>query len=299
MRKHFFHFNSVRLAFREGSPLGCSGSRSFRENIFPIVLLCILVLITLSSSEWFRLKLIQHELGKKDYIAAEEASAGLLRKRRVSESLNRPSANRILASWNRSIEGMIDDIQKDWINSRSFFIVRQRILDEIAPRIDRIQSILDTDLLDELNGFRRWNRLLSSVAPYPAQRAFLENDINLESGFLSFGYSGGVALDYNLRSIGANLGSRKPIVGICLRRWAEQTRVKPENLCLWTADDNRVYSRYIGQITFSNKPRAMFLDHLDIRCQYLKVHCDFKDDKFTYAEDLKSLIEVHGPPDFS
>jgi hypothetical protein len=218
---------------------------------------------------------------------------------KVSKSLGKDSANKILTFWNRSIEGMTGGIQKDWINLRSFFIVRQSILDEIIPRIDRIQSILGPDLLRELNGFSRWNRLISTIAPYSAERAFLENDFNPESGFLSFGYSGGVALDYNLRSIGANLGNKKLIVAICLRRWADQTRVKPENLSLWTSDDNRVYSRYIGQITFSNKARAMFLDHLDITCQYLKVHCDFKDDKYTYAEDLKSLIEVHGPTVFN
>jgi hypothetical protein len=47
------------------------------------------------------------------------------------------------------------------------------------------------------------------------------------------------------------------------------------------------------------EPKPLLLDHPDFSCQYLKIHCDFKGDKYTFAEDFESIIKIYGPPDFS
>jgi hypothetical protein len=109
-----------------------------------------------------------------------------------------------------------------------------------------------------------------------------------------------IALDRNLRSIGVNFGSKRPVVGIRLRRSPRSIRVKPENLSLWISDNNQVYNQYTGRMSFSNETQALILDHLDFSCQYWKIHCDFKDYKYTFSwMDIETMIETYGPPDFS
>jgi hypothetical protein len=149
-----------------------------------------------------------------------------------------------------------------------------------------------------LKAIQKYNRLISAVVPYSAETGVVHNDINLECGSVIFGDTGGVALDYNANSIGANLGCRKSVITIRLRNRAEKTRVRPENLSLWISDNNKLYRRYGGKIKFSKEIKAITLDHLDFTCQYLKIHCDLNDARFTFSEDCKNILEIYGPPNF-
>ncbi len=276
-----------------------------RKGTYLFVLICIVLIsgLELYSTEWARLKLIQYYLDRKNYEIAEEIGMKVIRKRSLAGPLTRKIVEKIGVKWDNAmtlfIEKEVTLAQDEWNSSRSFFAIKRTLLDKLDFRYKTFQALFQPTLLKELNSYKRFNKLVSNLMPYSVETGYLENDIIPELGALSFNCSGGVALDYNLRSIGANLGVKKSVAAIRLRRSAEETRVAPENLSLWISDDNKRYSRYTGKIIFTNGNRSITLDTLNISCQYVKIHCNFKDDKFTLAEDFKSILEIYGPPDFS
>ena len=273
------------------------------KYLFAIVVLSIF-LITLLSTEPIRLSLLQYRLSKGSYVAAEEESIKVMRKRHLLGKLDNEFVKRALDLWNISMMGMMDNEianhKKLWDGSKSFFIFQRGFLGtELAPRFQRIRMLVQPNLIEESTPWKRYQRLASSIKPYSAEVGFAEHDTHPEFQPLSFGQSGGVALDYNLRSIGVNLGMKKPVVAVRLRHWANTTRVRTENLGLWLSDDNKFYRKYNGKIEFSNEAQSITLDRLEVSCQYLKISCNIKDDQYTLAEDFKNILEIHGPPDFS
>jgi hypothetical protein len=274
-----------------------------RKGIYILVLIGIVILsgLELYSTEWARLKLMQYYLNRKDFAMATETGTKIIRKRSFSREYDRGSLKRICQQWDNVMTPLVEKeiaaVHKSWNSSRGLFVLNRSIFVEIPSKFERIRIYLAPGLLEELNAWKRYHRFLQNTK-YTIDVGFVDNDVKPETGQLIFSNSGGFALDYNFRSIGANLGNKKRVLGIRLRRWAEETRVRSENLSLWISEDNKLYSRYVGRVTFSNEKKATLLDHLDFTCQYLKVHCDFKDDKYTLAENYKDILEIYGPPDF-
>ncbi|MGA2462844.1 MAG: hypothetical protein ABSH06_00630 [Thermodesulfobacteriota bacterium] len=247
---------------------------------------------------------MEYYLIKENYKSAIKMGNKIINKRKVTGALNeeftKKRVQQIEIAYAQKIQKEIVLAQNEWLSSRNLFKTHQIIFNSIIPLSENYRSLSGPILHKESNLWNQTHRLVASTKPYPAETGYLDNDLNPEPGALIFGYSaGGWALDYNLRSIGANLGSKKSVAAIRLRRWGEETRVRSENLSLWISDDNKLYRRYDGKISFPNEGFAMLLDHLDFSCQYLKIHCDFKDDRYTFAEDFKKIIETYGPPDFS
>ncbi len=271
--------------------------------LFFVLLLVIPVLLTLYSSESVRFQLMEYYLSKGDYTRAIKIGTKIVNKRKatgaLTEEFTKKGLEQIEIAYAQKISQEIVLAQNEWLSSRSFFKTYHVVLNWIIPLLENYQSLSGPIQHEESNLRNQTDKLLSSMKPYSAETGYLDNDFNTESGVLTFGYSGGWALDYNLRSIGANLGSKKSVVAIRLQRGADETRIKPKNLSLWISDDNKLYRRYDGEISFSNEGRTMLLDHLNFSCQYLKIHCDFKDDKYTFAEDFKKIIETSGPLDFN
>ncbi len=269
-----------------------------------VFLVCALLLsfLTLYSMEWVRLRIMDYCLSKSNYEKAEEIGAKIVRKRALKGPLGRKFIETTGAKYANALRLLIEKerarARKEWNSSRLFFTIDRTTLEGLALRCQRFQALLQSTPLAELNGWGNCNKLDSSPVPYSVETGYLENDVTQESGVISFGTKGGFALDYNFRSIGVDLGSKKPVAAIRLRHYADETRVKPENLSLWISDDNKLFRRYTEKIVFSREAHAILLDNLDFSSRYFKIHCDFKDDRYTFAEDFKNILEVYGPPDF-
>ena len=212
--------------------------------MFFVLPLVILSVLTLYSSESVRFYLMEYYLNTEDYTSAIEMGTKIINKRKVTGSLNKEFIKRmgesIEIAYTQKIVQEMAFAQKEWENSRNFFKTNQIILDRIIPFLENQRTLLEPFLQKESNIWNQTYKLLSSMKPYAAETGYLENDFKPESGALTFGYSGGWALDYNLRSIGANLGSKKSVVAIRLRRVAEKTRVKPDNLSIWISNDSKL-----------------------------------------------------------
>jgi hypothetical protein len=271
-----------------------------RKGIYILVLICALIILglELSSTEKVRFKLMEYYFNRKNNKLAVEIGMKIVRKRSLTGPVDSEFKKAMGVKWRNAMTLLIEKevtlVQEEWNSYRTFFNINS----EITSRFERIRTFLAPSLPEGLNIARRYYKLVASMNPYSFEVGFLENDVNPEFGALGFNCSGGVALDCNLRSIGGNLGIKKSVAAIRLQRGVDETRVRPENLSVWISDDNKVYRRYTGSVSFSNETRATLLDHLDFSCQFLKIHCDFKDDKYTLAEDFKRILEIYGPPDF-
>jgi hypothetical protein len=262
--------------------------------LFIVTVFCLSVY----SSEWVR----EYYLNNDDHDLALEKGIKSIRKETILGKSNNESMNRTYVNLDDHlaviVERQIAFAKNQWNEFRNFFAY-ENILGGIDTLFDKIRFIIGNHLVDGFHSWKNYNNFCSSKMPYFSKFGFLDNDLSPALGTLdNFNYSGGFALDCRLRSIGANLGNKKPVVAIRLRRWNQETRVKPENLSIWISDDNKVFRKYSGKITFSNQSRAMTLDHLDIVGQFIKIHCDYKDDKFTFAENFNNVLEVYGPPFF-
>lgn len=246
---------------------------------------------------------MEHYFHNKYYDMAIDRGIQIIRKRAILRKSSNESMNRICEKWDNLMEVLVERhitfAKNQWNEFRTFFVYDEINFGGIETLFIRIRFIIGDYLVDAFHSWKNFNKFCNAKKPYVLQLGYIDNDLNPALGKLTnFNYSGGIALDYNLRSIGANLGSIKPIVAIRLRNIREETRVKPENLSLWISNDNKLYCKYSGKITFSNESRAMTLDHLDIVGQFLKIHCDYKDVKYTFEENFNNFLNIYGPPLF-
>jgi len=274
----------------------------FKRTFLLFLFISILFILTLSSSEWARCRLLEYYLNEEDYQSAMEVARKMIVKRKAINSLNENLIHRISTlletAYIKNTEHAIKCARERWETSKRFFDVIQIANEKIILPFKDYDVLSGHILLKDTNLWKQLEKLILSLKSYTFITGFSDNDVSPESGPLTFGHTGSVALDCRLRSIGANLGEKKPVAGIRLRRWQKETRVKPDNLSLWISDDNKSYRRYAGQIHFSTEDRAITIDRLDITCRFLKVHCDFKDDQYTFAENFKNILEIFGPPAF-
>ena len=244
---------------------------------------------------------MEYYFSNKYYDTAIDSGIKIIRKGTILGELDNESLNRICVKWHDPlavlVERQIAFAKNQWNEFRTFFAYDRTTFGGIDTLFDKIRFSLGAKILNEFPAWKRYVEYCESRKPYITRMGFSANDLNPADGALTnFDYTGGFALDYNFRSIGANLSSRKPIVAIRLRRWNQETRIKPENLSIWISNDNKVFRKYSGRITFANESQAMTLDHLLIVCQFIKIHCDFKDAKFTFAENFSNILSIYGPP---
>ena len=78
---------------------------------------------------------------------------------------------------------------------------------------------------------------------------------------------------------------------------SEPTRIKKGNLQLWVSNDNKEYSTYSGELTFTEKVegtnRVIILSDLDIYYKYLLITTSFRNGKGTFSNKLSNLIEIY------
>lgn len=268
-----------------------------------LIFLLTLFGLTLFSSEWIRLKVMEYFSINDNFFMATDMGIKILRKRTILRELNSKTEtkfiNRLDSSFASFLEENTDLLNKEWNASKVFVGFSRDNLNRINSLYDKMSYFRDPNILEEFISVKHYNLFVQSQKPYIAQTGYLENDLDPFIGRLSnFGYSGGFAIDYRLRSIGANLGSKKPVIAIRLRSGIEKTRVRPENLSLWTSNDNRLYLKHTGNILFFYDSQGITLNLLEITTQYLKIHCNWKDDKYTFANNLNSILSIYGPPYF-
>lgn len=130
---------------------------------------------------------------------------------------------------------------------------------------------------------------------YPVA-GYIEDDTDPATGFLN-AYSAAVAFDYDLRSVGVNLGTDdRTVTGLVLTGSTQYnasgvTRLEPSDLHVWMSADNASYQEVTGWsgtkdglvITLSGPP---------ITARYIKITQPYTDHAFTFANVMTSMIQV-------
>lgn len=260
------------------------------------------------STDWVQLQLIEYSFNNKWYDKAIHRKIAFIRKESVFGRYRFEFGNTINTDWDDLIAAIVDKqisfLGNQWNEYRIFFAYDKtnysydkNHFGGIDTLFEKIRFFLGPKLVNSFPAWKRYFEYCESRKPYIAHIGFSDNDLDPAQGVLTnFNYTGGFPLDRNSRSIGADLGGRKPVVAISLRSWNLETRVKPENITIWISDNNKTFQKYTGQITFSRGFRTMTLDHLDIVSQFIKLHCNYEDDKYTFTEDLNNMLQIYGPP---
>jgi hypothetical protein len=244
---------------------------------------------------------MEYYFNNKYYDMAVEKGRKIVRKRTILRTFGCESTNKLYIKWDSLmtaiVERQIAFATNQWNEHRTFFAYDNNLFGGIDTLFDNLRFSFGSELINEFSAWKRYKEYCETRKPYTTHIGFLDNDLDPAHGILTnFNYVGGFALDANFRSIGANLVCKKSVIAMRLRRWNQETRVKPKNLSIWISDDNKTFRRYAGQIRFSEEPRAITLDHLDIIGQFIKIHCDFRDNEFTFAEKLNNVLSIYGPP---
>jgi hypothetical protein len=271
-------------------------------NLLSSIILVILFSLIPPSSGIFRLKSMEQFSANNNFYMTTVMGLKILRKGMIlSESPDETQVNflnKLDNSFASFLERNMVLFYKEWSASKIFLGFSQKDLNRINSLYDEMKHYRNPDILEGLPVAKHYNLFIQSQKPYIAQTGCLENDVDPSIGRLNFDYSGEFALDYHLRSIGATLGSKKTVVKINLRSGDGKTRIRPINLSLWISNDNILYLKHNEYIVFSNDSQGITLYLPKITTQYLKVHCDFEDDNYTFVNNFKNILNIYGPPTF-
>ena len=127
---------------------------------------------------------------------------------------------------------------------------------------------------------------------------YVENDTDPGKGPINFSALGGFALDMNNHSLGADLGGNKKVAALRLHSLNATYRIKSENLSLWYSNDNETFYKYRGPATIYLNEKNILIDRIEITSRYLKIHCNYKDDRYTFAENFNTILKIYSPPYF-
>lgn len=239
---------------------------------------------------------------KENFFGATNIGIKILRKQNICEYDYKSQINilnKLDISFNSFLQKKRALFIKEWSVSKLLYEFNQQILKEMDSIFKQLPCFLSPRTLEELGSVRRYNSFVLTLKPYIIQTGYLQNDIDPSIGRISnFNYSGDFAFDYRLRSLGADLKSKKQVQAIRLRNNTEMSRVKPSNLSLWTSQDNIHYLKYDGNIIFSYDSRSITLYNLAIDAQYLKIHCNWEDYQYTFSNNFDSILSVYGPGAF-
>lgn len=122
-----------------------------------------------------------------------------------------------------------------------------------------------------------------------------ENDTDPATGQLGFGEIGGVAFDYNLRSIGLDLLADRLVSGLVLTGSTDfkgpTTRVEPGDLRVWVSQDNRSWTEQSGW-SGTKDGLTITLHGPSVTTRYVKITQPYADKAFTLAGYMQSFIHV-------
>jgi hypothetical protein len=190
----------------------------------------------------------------------------------------------------------IVSLAKEWDHSNSYKnyeINYSELLNIITPLIPYLypQNKYHQNILEAYNSLR-----LNEIAFDRA--GYVESDFYPEKGPIDFSGFGGFALDAHNRSVGVDLGEVKKVAALRLYTYAGKYRIGSANLSLWFSNDNKAFFKYQRKLSIYFGSNSILIDQVDIDSRYLKVNCNFKDANYTFAEDLRRILKVYGPPIF-
>ena len=142
------------------------------------------------------------------------------------------------------------------------------------------------------------NPNISEAKQYTGTVGYLDNDVNPSTGAIqNWGYSQAVALDYQYRSIGIDLGNVKTLNLVRLIEDTGPSRIKKSDLSLYTSPDNVHYTK-VDDWDFYKKDNVITLYNLSLTDRYVKIHGHFEDGNFSFSNtNLQNMVEVeHLPP---
>lgn len=204
--------------------------------------------------------------------------------------------NHIRTSIFNNLDAKLATLEKEWKRSKSYRDIetnRSRLRFYFDPLIPYLipQDKLQQNILSNYDFMKQTN-----IHSYKV--GYVEGDYYPETGSIDFDGKGGVALDYNSRSIGVDLGKVKSIVALRLNSWTEKYRIKSPNLSLWVSNDNKAFYPYCGKSYTYLDSNSIFVEGLDISSRYIKINCNLRDRNYTFAGDFKSIITIFAPPHF-
>lgn len=126
---------------------------------------------------------------------------------------------------------------------------------------------------------------------------FLANDSDPATGRISnFGLHQVLAMDYQRRSIGADLFDVTEISGIQVVDnnliGTAGNRVQPQDLRIWTSDTNLGDWQELTGWTGTKDGAAITVSGAAVSTRYVKVSHSFSDNAFTFANDQQRLLRV-------
>ncbi len=195
-----------------------------------------------------------------------------------------------------NLDANLATLEKEWETSKSYkdydaICFRLRFyFDPLIPYLipqDKYQQ----SILRNYDSAKSTNRQSYKVG-------YVEGDYYPEKGSIGFTGGGGIALDYNNRSIGADLEEAKNIVALRLNSWTDKYRIVSSNLSLWLSNDNKIFFKYPGNLNIYFNAKSILIDELDINSRYIKINCNLRDKNYTFAEDFKSILTIFAPPQF-
>lgn len=106
-----------------------------------------------------------------------------------------------------------------------------------------------------------------------------------------------IALDYNTRSIGLDLGVSRPVTGLLLRGDAtvsgsSTTRLDPSNVTIWASDTNTNDWTIVSGWSGTKSGLELSFTGPSINKRYVKVTHPFSDTGWTFANLIQEIISV-------
>ena len=123
---------------------------------------------------------------------------------------------------------------------------------------------------------------------------WLESDSDPATGRLAFGEVGGVAFDYNLRSIGLDLLAARQVSGLVLTAspdFKPTTRLEASDLRIWFSDDNATWTEQSGW-SGTKDGLTITMNGPAATTRYVKITQPYSDKAFTFAGYMQDFIHV-------
>lgn len=123
----------------------------------------------------------------------------------------------------------------------------------------------------------------------------LEHDTDPATGNLDFfGLSGEAALDYNYRSVGADMALPVEVSSLELVDDGQGNRVQSGDLKVWVSDTNASDWQELTDWTGVKNGQVITLSGTSVTTRYIKVSQSYGDTSYTFTNKLQSLLRFPG-----